>query len=71
MTPPTLREVFRKVKSFFFSSQKQTFKNSFLPAVRPGPNQVFNVGFIKGLKFLTRIRLGLSQLAGHKSRHNF
>ena len=71
MTPPTLREVFRKVKSFFFQVKNKLFKNSFLPAVRPGPNQVFNVGFIKGLKFLTRIRLGLSQLAGHKSRHNF
>ena len=33
MRPPILREVFKKVKSFF-SRQKQTFsKNSFFPAV--------------------------------------
>ena len=89
MRPPILREVFKKVKSFF-SRQKQTFsKNSFFPAVilewnnldvnirnsascnffkrvipkftRPEPNQVFNVDSSEGLKFLTRIRLGLRQ----------
>ena len=98
MRPPILREVFKKVKSFF-SRQKQTFsKNSFFPAVilewnnldvnirnsascnffkrvilkftRPEPNQVFNVDSSEGLKFLTRIRLGLSHLADHKFRQN-
>ena len=47
------------------------FKNSFFPAVRPESNKVFNVDFIKGLKFPARITLGLSQLADHKFRHNF
>ena len=35
------------------------------------PNQMFNVDCSKELKFLTRIRLGLSHLADHKFRHNF
>ena len=32
---------------------------------------MFNVDSSEGLKFLTRIRLGLSHLADHKFRHNF
>ena len=39
--------------------------------IRPEPNQVFNVDSSEGLKFLTKIRLGLSNLANHKFRHNF
>ena len=32
---------------------------------------MFNVDSSEGLKFLTRIRLGLSHLTDHKSRYNF
>ena len=32
---------------------------------------MFNVDSSEGLKFLTRIRLGLSQVADHKFIHNF
>ena len=64
-------KVSRKVKSLFFQLKNKLFENSFFPTVRPEPNQVFNVDFIKELKFLTRIRPGLSQLVGHNFRHNF
>ena len=47
------------------------FKRVILKFTRPEPNQVFNVDSSEGLKFLTRIRLGLSHLADHKFRHNF
>ena len=32
---------------------------------------MFDADSNEGLKFITRIRLGLSHLADHKSRHNF
>ena len=47
------------------------FKRVIPKFTRPEPNQVFNVDSSEGLKFLTRIRLGLSHLADHKFRHNF
>ena len=55
----------------FFKLKINFFKSSFFPAVKPEANQVFNVDFSEELKCLTRIRLGLYQLAGHKFRHNF
>ena len=42
-----------------------------LKFITPEPNQMFNVDSSEGLKFLTRIKLGLSNLAGHKFRYNF
>ena len=42
-----------------------------LKFVIPEPNQVFNVGSSEKLKFLKRIRLGLSHLVDHKLRRNF
>ena len=45
------------------------FKRVILKFIRPNP--VFNVDSNEGLKFLTRIGLGLSHLADHKFRHNF
>ena len=42
-----------------------------LKFIRSEPNQMFNVEVSEGLKFLTRIRLGLSHLVDHNFRHNF
>ena len=47
------------------------FKGVILKFTRPEPNQLFNVDSNEGIKFLTRIRLRLSQLVDHKFRHNF
>ena len=47
------------------------FKRVMLKFIRLEPNQVFNVDSSEGLKFPTRIRLGLSHLADHKFSHNF
>ena len=47
------------------------FKRVILILIRPEPNQVFDIESTEGLKFLTRIRFGLSHLADHKFRTNF
>ena len=47
------------------------FKKNILKFSRLGPNKVFNIYNQYGLKFLTRLRLGLSHLRGHKFNHKF
>ena len=42
-----------------------------LAFTRPTPNFTFNCHNIKGLKLLTRLRLGLSHLRKHKFKHSF
>ena len=43
-------------------------KNKF---IRRSPNNVFNCHNCKGIKYLTRLRLGLSHLREHKFKHSF
>ena len=47
------------------------FKKKILKFIRPEPNSTYNINDTKGLKLLTRLRLGLSHLGDHKFRHNF
>ena len=42
-----------------------------LKFIRPSPNSVFECHNPKGVKFLTRLRLGLSHLREHKFKHSF
>ena len=42
-----------------------------LKFIRPVPNSTYNLNDTKGLKLLTRLRLGLSHLGDHKFRHIF
>ena len=53
------------------SSLCHTFKNLILKFIRPELNRISSAQNFKGLKLLTRMRLGLSHLAHHKFRHNF
>ena len=46
------------------------FKQNILKFIRLGPNKV-SIYNPYGLKLLTRLRLGLSHLRGHKFKHNF
>ena len=48
-----------------------TIKKKILNFVRSRSNDVFHVIHQKGLIFLTRLRLGLSQLREHKFKHTF
>ena len=47
------------------------FRNSLLKIGRPIQNSVYNMHDPVGIKYLTRLRLGLSHLNEHKFRHNF
>ena len=42
-----------------------------LKFIRPEPNRISSTQNFAGLKLLTRMILGMSHLADHKSRHNF
>ena len=47
------------------------FKNSILKIGRPNAKPTYNIHNLVGLKFLTRLKLGLSHLKEHKFKHNF
>ena len=55
----------RKSKSYAI------FRNTLLKLGRPNQNTIYNINNPVGLKLLTRLRLGLSQLNEHKFNHNF
>ena len=47
------------------------FKKKLLKFIRPSRNSVFKCHSPKGIKLLTRLRLGLSHLGEHKFKHGF
>ena len=47
------------------------FRKNLLKFIRPSPNSVFNCHNCKGIKYLARVRLGLSHLREHKFKHSF
>ena len=47
------------------------FRNLLLKIGRPMQNSIYNIHDPVGIKYLTRLRLGLSHLNEHKFRHNF
>ena len=47
------------------------FKKHILPFVIPFANSIFQCHNPKGLKLITRLRIGLSHLRFHKFKHNF
>ena len=53
------------------SESLNVFKNSLLKFIRPFGNSVFNCHNPRGVKLLTRLRLGSSHLRGHKFKHSF
>ena len=46
-------------------------KKNLLKFIKPSPNSVFNCYNCKGIKYFTRLRLGLSHLREHKFKHSF
>ena len=46
-------------------------KKSLSEFIRPSPISIFDIYNPYGIKLLTRLRLGLSQLRGHKFKHGF
>ena len=47
------------------------FKSRILKFIRANPNSIFNCHNPKAIKYLSRIRLGLSHLREHKLKHSF
>ena len=47
------------------------FKNSILKFIRPSPSNVFNCNSYKGIRLITRLRVGMSHLREHKFEYNF
>ena len=47
------------------------FKKSILKFIRASSNSIFNCHSSKGIKLITKLRLGLSHLREHKFRLNF
>ena len=47
------------------------FKSNILKFFRPTPRGFFNCHNHKGIRLMTRLRLGLSHLCEHKFNHNF
>ena len=57
--------------SIINSNSLEVFKSKLLAFIRPVPRSICNVFNPQGLKFLTRLRLGLSPLNEHRFRYNF
>ena len=53
------------------SESLNTFKESLLKPIRPFGSNVFNCHNPRGVKLLTRLRLGLRHLREHKFKHGF
>ena len=53
------------------STSYNVFKNSILKFIRPSPNKIFQCHNPKGIKLVTRLRLGLSHLREHKFKDSF
>ena len=53
------------------SSSFNIFRKSILKFIRPSANSLFNCHNPKGIKNITRMRLGLSHLRDHKFKHSF
>ena len=53
------------------SKSISVFKEKILNFIRPSPNSVFDIRNPKGIKLITRLRLGLSHLREHKFKHSF
>ena len=49
----------------------EVFKKSILSFTRAMSKSIYNIHNSLGIKFLTRLRIGFSQLKEHKFRHNF
>ena len=53
------------------SSSYNIFRKSLLSFIRPECNSIYGIHNSIGIKLLTRLRLGLSHLREHKSKHGF
>ena len=68
--PWTITE-WNKIDMKVQNSPYSVFRNYLLKEIRPQPSPLCNIHNPSGIKLLTRLRLGLSDLNEHKFNHNF
>ena len=69
--PSTIKEWNNMDPHIKKSKSISIFKSNILKFIRPKPNNVYYCHNPKGIRLLTRLRLGLSQLREHKFKHSF
>ena len=69
--PSTLNDWFSLDINIRNSDSISLFKSRLLSFIRPVQNKIYNIFDPEGLKFLTRLRVGLSHLNTHRFCHNF
>ena len=69
--PSTVLEWNKLDPSLRNSPSYNVFKNSILKFIRPFPNKIFQCHNPKGIKLVTRLKLGLSHLREHKFKYSF
>ena len=69
--PSTLNDWFKLDGNIRNSKSISIFKSMLLSFIRPVQSIIYHIFDPKGLKFLARLRLGLSHLNEHKFRHNY
>ena len=69
--PSTLNDWFSLDINIKNSDSISLFKIRLLSFIGPVQNKIYNIFDPEGLKFLTRLRVGLSHLNAHRFRHNF
>ena len=69
--PSAIKEWNKLDVSIRKSESLMLFKKHLLEFIRPKPNSIFDINNPIGIKYLTRLRLGLSHLKEHKFRHCF
>ena len=69
--PSTLNDWFSLDINIRNSESISLFKSRLLSFIPPVQNNIYNIFVLEGLKFLTRLRVGLSHLNAHRCHHNF
>ena len=69
--PSTISEWNKLDPSLRNSKSFLTFKKNILQFIRPSVNSVYNCHNPKGIKLVTRLRLGFSHLREHRFKYNF
>ena len=60
-----------KLDSKIQNLSSSAFKGHLIKVIRPPSNSVFNIDNLIGVKYITRLRIGLSHLNKHKFNNNF
>ena len=69
--PSTVTEWIKLDPNLRSATSLSIFKKNLLKFIRQPPNSVFNCRNCKGIKYLTRLRLGLSHFREYKLKHIF